>query len=76
MWTAVLEHLDGNDSWYMVIQRARKTHMDAALFQFCAVDEADPASNEPLQLAPWDQQAAALREDIRARGRSSTRDSE
>ena len=76
MWTAVLEHLDGNDSWYMVIQRARKTHMDAALFQFCAVDEADSASNETLQLAPWDQQAAALREGIRSRNRSTSRGSE
>jgi len=58
MWTAVLEHLDGNDSWYMVIQRARKTQMDAALFQLCAVDEADSACKEALRLAPWDRQVA------------------
>jgi len=32
MWTAVLEYPDGNGSWGMVIQGARKTHMDAALF--------------------------------------------
>ena len=76
MWTAVLEHLDSNDSWSMVIQRARKTHMDAALFQLCAVDEADSACKEALRLAPWDRQAAALRDEIRARNRSTSRGSE
>jgi len=76
MWAAVLEHLDGNGSWNLVIQRARKTHMDAALFQFCTLGEADPASKEALRLAPGDQQAAALRDEIRARGRSSTRHTE
>ena len=48
-------------------------NLAAELLLSGAVDEADKACLSALRLAPWDRQAAALREEIRARGRSSTR---
>ena len=51
-------------------------NLAAELLLSGAVDEADKACLSALRLAPWDRQAAALREEIRARGRSSSRRTE
>jgi superkiller protein 3 len=46
-------------------------HMNLAaeLLSSGALDEADKACMSALRLAPWDRQAAALRDEIRSRGR-------
>ena len=46
-------------------------NLAAELLSSGAVDEADKACMSALRLAPWDRQAAALRNEIRARGRST-----
>ena len=51
-------------------------NLAAELFSSGAVDEADSACKEALRLAPWDRQAAALRDEIRARNRSTSHGSE
>jgi Tfp pilus assembly protein PilF len=51
-------------------------NLAAELLSSGAIDEAVAASKDALRLAPWDRQAAALRDEIRARGRSSTRRTE
>jgi len=48
-------------------------NLAAELLSSGAVDEADAASKDALRLAPWDRQAAALRDEIRSRGRSTNR---
>jgi Flp pilus assembly protein TadD len=51
-------------------------NLAAELLSSGAVDEADKACMSALRLAPWDRQAAALRDGIRVRGHSSTRRTE
>ena len=51
-------------------------NLAAELLSSGAVDEADKACMSALRLAPWDRQAAALRDEIRARNRSTSRGSE
>ena len=44
-------------------------NLAAELLSRGAIDEADAACAQALRLAPWDRQAAALRHEIRGRGR-------